>query len=710
MSFNPNAPTMFGAEWPVTRQGGVRLAAADDAAAAGFSSAATESVTSVDVYLSHVVSGAALTLDIFDAADLPQSSTTYTYRPNADDTITDLEDEGGATTSLYASVDEATLDTADYITNGGDGSGAIYQCQVGSAAHGAGTISAVRVMAWVAAPSSSNDVRLGFEIGGANFVGDSHTVVPADGTVLVSETFATNPDTGAAWTQADVQALDATDAVRSRFAASSEFRIYQLWVEVDTVVAPEASGTCNPTEDGWCTVTLDSTWSKASGTDYVAVLRKTNSAGAVVWNLLDSGEACPHVSHVSYLPTRTDGLLSALGDSATAAHAVVFDVSGTASADSQPYATLTKEPVYSGRTVQQEFTPSSSVTVGNLAATIARQAATVDGDLTGTVYRRSDDTQIGGTVTITDDDVATSVRKLRQVVAAMASTGSVTSGTQYYIEWSSDATSGAGWTVAVLDTEGEGDSAGYGSTTNAATVASTEDTSADVAGWVAQVPAAVADLAVAESGSDETLSATLSWTATGTSGFDRYEIRRDGTLIATIGTNATDSFTDYRAVAGTEHSYEIRQRLTDGRVSAWSSSVTFTLSDHVRHRLVSNHDPSINLLLRMPNFDRTRYEDRHEYSPLGADHVRVHRGSQQRGAEMVWVVNCGVDGSAEGDDVYADLEAAVGADVPLLTLLTSTGDSYDVTVEWVKDRRETPTFGRVTLRARTVSFVPVEVA
>lgn len=713
MTFNPNAPTTFGVEWQVTRQGGTLLSASGDAAAAAFLSSSAQTVTALQAYLSRVVGAPALTAEVFATSALPAAVQSDVFRPNADDFVTNWTGSPTNTAgNLHTNIDEATLDLTDYVTTSTQ-TATQYQVNSAAAAPLARVLS-VTVTAVVAAIGGNTDVDLGVEVSG-NTYAERATVSASDGPTTLTATFTTNPATGLPWTQAQVQEFDTSASILYVFGRNvgsvdkaTSIRLYQLFMTVESAAAPLATGTASPSGDGWATFTFASSWAKASGTDYTILVRKTNGDGMAVWNSLDSGAACPHASWTSRPVTTAKTVVSVLGDTDTPAHAVTLTVAGNPAADSQPYATLTAERVHSGRTVQQEFTPASTVTIGNIGAVIARQAATVDGDLTAVVKRRSNNAQVGGAITITGGDVADSVRQLRRHVAAMASTGSVTSGVQYYIELSSTATDGNGWVVAVASAAGAHGTATYGSTTDAATVAGVETTTTDAVATAAQVPAIITGVDATAAGSGSTARVAVSWTASVDAAFAYYEILRGGELIATETTKATVTFADYEARAGVLESYTVRQVLTDGRVSALAAADTVTLTQPDLSRLVSNHNPSINVeLLLLAPLSRTRFEDRAEYEPLGADHVRVHRGSQDRGYALALDVE--VEGDEyDGDSLFADLLAARDADVPYLTLVTAWGDRHFVTVEYGSDELALLlNYGKASLRARTVDPTPV---
>lgn len=180
-------------------------------------------------------------------------------------------------------------------------------------------------------------------------------------------------------------------------------------------------------------VSFPLSWSKADATAYRLQLSRTSGDGEAVWPAL-AGEPMP-LGHTSTL----DG----------AAHAFMLERSdGAPSVDSQPYHTLTREPVYDGRTVAQEITEDSAVQRGWVQLQVAR-ARTTTHPLEVRIRRVSDDVQVGGTATIQPHEVSESYRLLTAVPAVFAPSASL-SAAQHYVEVSSDAAEVAPWEVAVL--------------------------------------------------------------------------------------------------------------------------------------------------------------------------------------------------------------------------------------------------------------------
>jgi hypothetical protein len=677
---------LTGLEWFPTRKGGTLLSLPGDAAIAKKTSSVTQTVTGAGVYFEKVAGAPQFTLDFYAAANVPQSVTTATFRPNEDVVTTNWTRSSGVA-DYYTYVDEATLDTADFLSHSAQSEDK-FEFRVASAAGvGAGRkITALRIV--VVASGNFGEVGAGVRLSGFDYDGDYDTGVTKsgvgvllrgfDGQPTLTFTHLVNPRTGVAWTDADIQLLDSTDEVY--VAGISSVSVYQVYVEVEHVPAPLGSVLLTPTADGWKTGTLSSSFSKTNGTAYVAVLRKTNSAGRAVVSWADSGSTQIH-GHTSYGASivTESGLVTALGDVSTAALPLLFDISGTASVDSNPYPTLDREAVYSGRTLQQEFTPTTSPTIRYAKIIAARQGYTTGGDLLVAVKRRSDNVQIGGTWTITADHLPDSIRSLQVIEGTFASTGALVSGTQYYMEFTSTAPEDEGWEIAVLNSEAApltGDAAGYGSTTNAATIAGVESDDLDIPFVVGTGPNA------------PTLTATatadhigLSWTDTG----DTFHLYRDSTLIEE--TTAL-SFDDYRVRQGEQESYTVKAETdANGTLSLPSTAKTATMPATSYWRLVSNQRSDLNIAFQTTKTDGTTFDfldDQETFLVYGRDHSTVEYGQEDRGeritvtAILVPTGGATTEGRSLFDDFLAMRDAVRSGAVTDLALLDPSGHRWDV--------------------------------
>ena len=102
---------------------------------------------------------------------------------------------------------------------------------------------------------------------------------------------------------------------------------------------------------------------------------------------------------------------------------------------------------------------------------------------------------MGGTLTITASELTAPRTTLQKFIGNLASAATLAA-VQYYVEFSSSATSGQGWLVAVLNTEGQGNAQNYGGATDRATVATVESSDKDVPLTVSTIPDAPTNFAV----------------------------------------------------------------------------------------------------------------------------------------------------------------------------------------------------------------------
>ena len=261
-----------------------------------------------------------------------------------------------------------------------------------------------------------------------------------------------NPSTGEPWQAAEIADFDTqTDwgvGVSWSTHEVDAFRCYQMFVTVSHVTENRvASGTLSPVT-GWQSISLTSpaaadTWSLTSGTEYALVLSTTDD-GSAVMRALDSGDDHP----LGYLSTSvgfgSDGSPSTVGADDTA-------VAGFAVTDSDglflfgnPYTSLTEYEVHSAQTLTQTVTLPDTSSRGWVQV-VARQASTATtASLVAKLFRSSDDTQIGGDVTVTPFDVRDNPRQA-QIIALPAASAAAGTAVDHYIELTCTASEGAGW-------------------------------------------------------------------------------------------------------------------------------------------------------------------------------------------------------------------------------------------------------------------------
>ncbi len=96
------------------------------------------------------------------------------------------------------------------------------------------TINKVTVFAWCAITLVGGKFSIGVRTGGTNFFGTIHS--PPDTVYrFISELHTTNPDTGVAWTRANINALEVAVELTSKRVGAENFGSWctQIYAEVD---------------------------------------------------------------------------------------------------------------------------------------------------------------------------------------------------------------------------------------------------------------------------------------------------------------------------------------------------------------------------------------------------------------------------------------------------------------------------------------------
>lgn len=432
-----------------------------------------------------------------------------------------------------------------------------------------------------------------------------------------------NPTTECGWSASDIDDFAATSALGWKMMPSGSPHdfpaIFKARMEVLYTAADirTARGCLTDPTPGWNRVELDANWAKASGTEYVIVLRRRSTDSWIKWRYL-TGDDPPQWKRVKprvnsngrRLLADATGRDANFGATLDGAHAILLEVdgSGDTSVDGQPYfsvngdvptghdpatrASSTEDwcSVHTGKSLfQGVLAPGSTADRGFIRLLVRQDAATVDGDLTLKIKRDSDDLQFGSTETITSDDLVPSRMRWQVVERQMAAVASLASATDYYVELSSTATDGSGWQVQVLSTILEADPGGPPSDVHNAALPSfaAEPTSFDAdkydeltaAVTLHTLPAAVTNFAVSVVMSTTCLGHIhLSWTATALGAdFSSYQVDRlgrDGLTwerIAEITDEAVTSINDKDARRGVAEYYRIRVRRMDHAASVWSA-------------------------------------------------------------------------------------------------------------------------------------------
>lgn len=715
-----------GCAWPVTQQGGRLLSVAGNAGLARFTSSAAETIDALHLPLTQVVAGQTLRCEVREWASIPPTVSTDTFAPNEDVNQNGWTSDDG-TTPVYEHIDEASLDTSDYI-DAEVGSAYLFQvASSGGVSSDRVTVLRIVVVCECQTRGGSTHVDVavrldddGDGVADSDYDSDNHPdgvdVDDSDGQVTLLFEWARYPLTGARWTDAQVQLFDTGEAGASINAPSGHdaLRVFQMFMEVESYPSPAAEGAVSPSSGGWKRVPLDSSWSKADSTEYGVLVLSRSSDGQVVWPSLDSGEACPHAGWSSYVPSVDGGVIDAVGEESTAVRPLILETSGgSASVDSQPYAQLVRESVHSGRTVEQEVTPGSSLTAGWVRLVAACHPDTED-DLEVEVRKRSDDSVVGA-IAVSPGDLPDpdSPRKLQQVDGPLDSTGTVSG--QHYVHLSSTEPEATGWEVAVLDADSppvSAESAGFGGDTDQATVDGSEDDDLDVPAIIAERPSAPTGF-TATAGTAEV---SLSWDATSLgSSFDRYLVWRNGYVIAEVTDESITALTDTGALMGVEETWAIQVRDTDGVVSAKATDTATAevlASGSGSHRVTSLHDPTVNVGLRASADQMTwRFPNRvSQQRQMGRDGHRVLRAKRGKAEVLEITANLGVGKPEQDRALFDDLLALRDADVPHLTLTTIWGHRMLCAVRVDEgSERQIADWGQATVRLVSVGERPTPV-
>ena len=375
-----------------------------------------------------------------------------------------------------------------------------------------------------------------------------------------------------------------------------------------------------------------SSWAKADATDYALVVRQvrdlgggSTSTGTLAFPFLYGDEPPPAsqqmrrvdtiVNNVYLFGESSNGTLAPSAGSALETGLLPMILRTDApgfSVDSLPYAEVTTRGVLSGTEISQTFQAPASADFAPIFCLVAWDTA--DGlsedpadDLDVAIKRVSDDAVMGSASFSAAFIRANGVEKdgtyfgpnhIVYEILLQISVATLVSGTDYYISFASTNAAGeALWEVVVLDalsSLGDGGDAGttFGGTTYSIESNGAPDTDQDLAGFAAQEPdpptalTATADTeAVAQppAGTDAACLPTavgvidLAWTASANgASFARYEIERydartgSWEQIATIASEATESFTDYEPRLAIESCYRIRAVATSGATSVWN--------------------------------------------------------------------------------------------------------------------------------------------
>lgn len=637
--FNPNSPATLGCEFFADLEGVDRLAGDLQVAGAILTAAATETIETVHVGLTgNAGRDSGWELEIYDPANLPTANTTTAdYRPGCDRVNIDMFTDTLSQTNLYGVIDEASLDTTDYISPI-FGAAAEYACGFTDVA---GTLVGLNIV------SVKLRARVAELVGFALVEGATFVPFLTDGTnrafgqpqtfagdpllgslafVLESE-WKANPFTGASWKPQDLDDFDCAGSsgagwiIKPTGSSNNLAVIYQGFLRVEYLDEADvrlAVGTLTePTgQVGWQSFNLtapDGTanWAKASGSEYLFVFRRRVGDGFLDWRYLIDQEkpfsAPPTWQIVTPRVFPSTLTLAEQGANRDGVYAILLETNaGAISVDSQPYLSINDDGgpqarfqhqwtfVNTDGGLIQEFTTVGADDYGVVRFLVSWETSRPDAPLLVRLKLRSTSAQVGGTLTIDPLDLE-EPRARWQVYEAEIPGGPVAllAATQYEAEFSSAATAGTGWRVQVLSTllatDPGGPPAGaygqtFGGTTDVAQVGSVERPSLDAAVTIATQPDPLDNVAAAVTDVDDCRSyATVSWAISADPDFLRYEVERmdDATNWERIG-NLTDvaalAFVDVAARRGVPITYRVRQRRTDLSFSAWEEASPVTIT------------------------------------------------------------------------------------------------------------------------------------
>jgi hypothetical protein len=772
MGFNPSAPTLMGLQWPVTREGVQRVDSDFAVAAAYFTSSVSETIHSIWFWLtsaqnSFVTNDTGYEVEIYDASLLDAGVEGFTeYNPTVDAVTYNMyNDIGPSSPPHYTHVDEGmgASNQADWAACGFGSQWGIYGMRFGGLAGSltGKVINKVTLRSYARALAFGGTPTLGmtpfYQQNGFRSRGQPVAMDSENALYEFNQEWSFNPITRTSWKIADLELLasDADTYIGYEFAPTGSVnwvqQLFTVGIRVDwsTTERRVACGRLvaytpqNPRAYAYLRSPAGVVdWAKTAGKNYLVVLRRRAGNGSITVRWLDSGAACPHQNHGSAIASfRASGCIDSASTDVTnrltpAYGLAMLTSGGTGSPDTQPYnsangdagtgeATYDWTQLHTTNVHQQEFTPTATASYQSIQILVrgASSLAPPDGDLLVKVKRRSDNVQIGGTLTITPSQLKTpynSWRTIRGNITAAA----LTSGVQYYFEITApNATAAAMWNVQVLSAiqaDANYDQYGFGGMTDRLTWGVFTDIQmADAVVSIAQAitnvtgfAAAAQDLALTTlSGPSPSRIVNmkkirLTWTKTNLGvNFMRYEIDRLNTItgnwenIARITAEASQAMDDVEAPVGILASYRIRTIHINGAASDWSTTATATPTwgNYGSGLLfVSNEDTTLSCGYLMNGSVR-------DYAFLNAETVEMHkfqgrdyqvafRDLEKRGmrVEASLFVNFESTPTAKGARIFQPLRNIADADLSYVAVKNKDGEVWYVSLVVGSGMRDEP--------------------
>ena len=760
MDFNPNSTDTKGLEWLPSREGRITLDTGAKAVGLSFPQTTSQSIGTARLRVGAIpFRGGLYHVEVYDAEDAGINlSTLATLEavPNEDVSGTGggfatgtWREDDETTTTIYTEIDEgsAAISYADYIHNAGGGPQIQYngRLNTGSLALTGKRILAVNLALHLIRNFNDNWTRIyyGLDIGGVEH-GKYETVPWLTGPLTIDQSWLHNPTTNRPWTIADVQALDTSDEwfVQGEgfLGLAGGIRIYAVWLTVHVcdenriavgVLNDKAGGlSANAWNLATMTTPTNGTWTKDGSGQHLYVVRKDPTTnGSLVLPYIE-GDAGPAQTINGWSPAVDPwlGFVAAMGDETTKIIPVIQRTTAPAdSVDSQPYYDLLTGDfpltgIHQGGyfsengEVAQEFSNAAAADYGWIRCLI-RPGLLQEADEYARirVFRRSDNAQMGGQLTITVAELRASPdvgNGFRLVEGQLDTVATLTAATQYYFLFDAPITSGALAAVVpepdvwfqtpVLYTD-EAEPAGFGGITDRGTTDLLgEADEIDVPITIATLPTAPTLVVTAETEvaptaavcgqtSIDYILAALS--VTSGLGVD-LERSLDGaaTWEAIYHRNPTSGASidveDREVPIGVTARYRARQFRSDGATSQWSAPVA-------GHRPV----PACPTLTLASNYSGAawifEYAPDKSYDfpsagetaivPLHAtDFQRAYRPTEIRGvvARYSLVIGSGGEGTIErGHDAFAELRSITETPRPYVCVLDHEGGRLLATVQ-----------------------------